>query len=105
MRLTAAERLILLKLAQVLEIIDPANARQHDADAQALELGTPACIASLFQHIDLAPVDGPIRVAAPLLRLVSAADKARRAGLRCDLAKLASHLANQDSPRAIHRDV
>ncbi len=68
MQLTPAERLILLKLTQILEIIDPANARQHDADAQALELGTPAAIASLFEVLELEPaVVAPVR---PSLRIV-----------------------------------
>ncbi len=45
MHLTPAERLILLKLTQILERIDPAHAKQYDRDAQALELGSSAGIA------------------------------------------------------------
>lgn len=52
MHLTPVGRLILLKLTQILERIDPANAAQYDADAQALELGTPAGIAAMFELID-----------------------------------------------------
>jgi hypothetical protein len=69
MHLTPVERLILLKLTQVLELIDPAHAAQHDADAQAIELGTPAGLAGLFDMIDLQPL--PIRPQLPTLRLVT----------------------------------
>ncbi len=49
MQLTPVERLILLKLTQLLERMDMENAKEHDADAQALEQGTPAGIARMFE--------------------------------------------------------
>jgi uncharacterized protein YfbU (UPF0304 family) len=66
MHLTPVERLILLKLINVLELIDPANAEQHNADAQALELGAPAGLARMFELIELEPVP----MIAPRLTLV-----------------------------------
>jgi hypothetical protein len=69
MQLTLVERIILLKLTQILEVIDPGNAAQHDADAQALELGDERGIARLFDVIDLEPPQAAPR--RPALRIVS----------------------------------
>jgi hypothetical protein len=70
--LSPVERLILLKLTQILAVIDPANAKQHDADAQALEVGFPAAMVGLFDLIDLEPMEAaPPR---PFPRLVSSND-------------------------------
>lgn len=73
MLLTPVERLILLKLTHVLELVDPANAEQHNADAQALELGTPRGIAAMFDQIDLEPADISARP-RPTLSLVYSAE-------------------------------
>jgi hypothetical protein len=77
MLLSPAERLILLKLTHILERIDPAHAKQHDADAQALELGSPAGLAAMFEVLDLEPASrSPCAAQAPRpqLRLVHSAD-------------------------------
>ena len=74
MQLTAVERLILLKLTNILELIDPANARQYDADAQALELGDRSGLAELFQVLDLDQPSSAICVGRPTLRLVHSAE-------------------------------
>jgi uncharacterized protein YfbU (UPF0304 family) len=73
-QLTPVERLILLKLTQILEVIDPAKAKQYDEEAQALELGTSAGLASLFEQIDLEPSIPP-PPGRPILRLVSCRDE------------------------------
>lgn len=72
MKLTPVERLMLLKLTQILEVIDPAHAAQHNADAEALEQGTPARIKALFDLIELEPVD-EMPALRPVLRLVHSA--------------------------------
>jgi len=74
MQLTAVERLILLKLTNILEVIEPAKAQQHDVDAQALELGDEAGLAELFQVLDLGEPSPAIRVGRPTLRLVHSAE-------------------------------
>jgi hypothetical protein len=68
MQLTPVERIILLKLTQILEIVDRGKAAQYDAEAQALELGDAKGIAELFDVIDLNPLEAPAR---PMLRIVS----------------------------------
>jgi uncharacterized protein YfbU (UPF0304 family) len=54
--LSPFERLSLLNQYRILEIIDPTNAKQHDRDAEACELGTPERLERLFDDsIDLDP--------------------------------------------------
>jgi uncharacterized protein YfbU (UPF0304 family) len=50
------ERLILLNLYRIKEMLDPTNAVRWDRDAESCELGTPVRIAELFdEQIDLDP--------------------------------------------------
>jgi hypothetical protein len=53
-------------------VTDLAHARQHDADAEALELGLSKGIASLFEVIDLEPIEAA--PCPPFLRLVASDD-------------------------------
>lgn|GEM_PF-5903594 len=55
MHLTPIERLSLLNLYRILEIIDPTNRRRWNDAAEAMELGTPSLIAPLFDDLDLNP--------------------------------------------------
>jgi hypothetical protein len=72
MQLTPVERLILLKLTQVLEKVDPTSAAQHDSDAQALELGREAEIDGLFDVLDLQPIVA--MRPRPVLQLINLAE-------------------------------
>lgn len=93
MQLTAAERLLWLKLTQTLEIIEPSDGCPHDADTQALELGKTGASQVYSSYRYRAPTE-PIRAARPR--------QGHRATLKSLLPK---RLAERNSPRAIHRDM